>query len=78
MRRRTLVPVYRQIAMDVASKIANGYYLEGQKLYARSSLASQYNVSAETARRAISILSNMRIVDTAKGSGVIVLSCKIA
>lgn len=64
-------PVYQQIAADIASKIANGHYEVGEKIYARSVLASQYGVSAETARRAISILSDMDIVDTARGSGVV-------
>ena len=42
-------PVYQQIAADIASKIANGHYELGQKIYARSVLASQYGVSSETA-----------------------------
>ncbi|OOM13739.1 GntR family transcriptional regulator [Clostridium saccharobutylicum] len=71
-------PVYQQIAADIASKIANGHYEVGEKIYARSVLASQYGVSAETARRAISILSDMDIVDTARGSGVVIKSSENA
>ena len=71
-------PVYQQIAADIASKIANGHYELGQKIYARSVLASQYGVSSETARRAICILSDMDIVDTTKGSGVIIKSTENA
>ncbi len=71
-------PVYQQIAADIASKIANGYYELGSKIYARSVLASQYSVSPETARRAIAILSDMEIVDVTKGSGVIIRSCENA
>lgn len=71
-------PVYQQIAVDIASKIANGYYEVGEKMYTRSVLASQYGVSSETARRAICILSDMDIVDATKGSGVIITSSENA
>jgi len=67
-------PRYQQIAADVAAKIADGHYKVGDKIYARSSLASQYGVSSETARRAICVLSDLNIVDTSKGSGVTIRS----
>lgn len=67
-------PRYQQIAADIASKIADGQYQIGDKIYARSSLASQYGVSSETARRAICVLTDLDIVDTTKGSGVIIKS----
>lgn len=67
-------PRYQKIAADIASKIADKHYKVGEKIYARSSLASQYGVSAETARRAICILSDLEIVDTTKGSGVFIKS----
>lgn len=68
-------PVYQQIAVDIASKIISGHYSVGDKIYARSSLATQYGVSPETARRAILILQDMDIVDIVKGSGVVIKSC---
>ena len=68
------IPKYQQIAMDVAFKIVNKDYSVGDKIYARSSLASQYGVSSETARRAICVLTDLNIVDTTKGSGVIIKS----
>lgn len=67
-------PRYQKIAIDIASKIVDKHYQIGEKIYARSSLASQYAVSAETARRAISILSDLGIVETEKGSGVVIKS----
>jgi len=67
-------PRYQQIAADVAAKIVDGHYKFGDKSYARSSLASQYGVSSETARRAICVLSDLNIVDTSKGSGVTIKS----
>lgn len=76
MERKTQItnPRYQQIAMDIASKIVDKHYNIGDKIYARSSVASQYGVSSETARRAMCILSDLNIVDTTKGSGVIIKS----
>jgi K+/H+ antiporter YhaU regulatory subunit KhtT len=68
------IPRYQQIATDIASKIVEGHYKVGEKIYARSSLASQYGVSSETARRAICVLDDLDIVDTTKGSGVTIKS----
>lgn len=67
-------PRYQQIATDIAFKIVKGHYTVGEKIYARSSLASQYGVSSETARRAICVLDDLDIVDTTKGSGVVIKS----
>lgn len=71
---RVTSPRYQQIAADIASKIVNGHYQVGDKIYARSAIASQYSVSSETARRAISILTDLNIVETIKGSGVKIVS----
>lgn len=68
-------PKYQQIAADLAAKIAQGQYHVGEKIYARSALASQYGVSAETARRAICVLNDLQIVEVEKGSGVTIKSC---
>lgn len=67
-------PKYQKIAADIASKIVEGKYLIGEKIYARSSLASQYGVSSETARRAIAVLQDLEIVEATKGSGVVIKS----
>lgn len=67
-------PRYQQIAIDIAAKIVDKHYMVGDKIYARSSIASQYSVSSETARRAISILTDLNIVETTKGSGVLIKS----
>ncbi|PWJ50474.1 TrkA C-terminal domain-containing protein [Faecalicatena contorta] len=69
-----VLPVYQRIAADIAAKIVEKKYVVGEKIYSRSSIASQYSVSAETARRAICILSDLEIVSTTKGSGVTILS----
>ncbi|WP_233549479.1 TrkA C-terminal domain-containing protein [Lysinibacillus yapensis] len=67
-------PKYQKIAADIAAKIVEKKYLVGEKIYARSSLASQYGVSSETARRAIAVLQDLEIVETTKGSGVMIKS----
>lgn len=74
MKRKLRVPTYQKIAVDIASKIVEHQYVIGEKIYTRSTLASQYQVSSETARRAVSILSDLGIVETIKGSGVIINS----
>lgn len=66
--------VYQKIAADIAAKIVDKQYQIGEKIYARSTVSSQYGVSPETARRAICILSDMKIVETVKGSGVKIVS----
>ncbi|WP_332651336.1 TrkA C-terminal domain-containing protein [Lysinibacillus sp. 54212] len=67
-------PKYQIIAEDIATKIVEKKYIIGDKIYARSLLASQYGVSAETARRAIAVLQDLNIVEATKGSGVIITS----
>lgn len=65
---------YQQIAADIAAKIVDHQYQIGDKIYARSLIASQYSVSSETARKAIAILTDLEIVDTVRGSGVVIKS----
>lgn len=66
--------VYQKIALDIASKIVEGQLPIGEKLYARTSIANKYKVSPETARRAISVLADLEIVEVLQGSGVIIKS----
>ena len=73
-RQNIAISSYRKIAIDIAKSIVNGKYAEGQKLFGRSVLASQYKVSPETIRKAAHILKDMGIVDTEKGSGIEVIS----
>lgn len=67
-------PIYQKIAIDIASRVAAGDFQQGDKLYGRSVLSSQYNVSPETIRRAIILLSDMDIVEVTKGSGIFIKS----
>lgn len=68
------IPRYQQIAIDIATKIVNEEYEIDQKIYGRSSIAGQYGVSPETARRAFSILASLGIVSPEKGSGMVIKS----
>ena len=46
---QTVVPTqYLQIALDLARRIASGELPEGSRVYGRSMMASEYNVSPET------------------------------
>lgn len=58
----------------MAEKIANGWYQVGEKINARSTLASKYNVSPETARKAVNMLTDLGIVNIRQGSGTYVAS----
>ncbi len=65
---------YVSIALDIANKILNGEFKEEQKISGRSTLASMYNVSPETIRRAVVLLEEMKVVSSSRGSGIDVIS----
>ena len=80
MREMTVPAQYLQIAADVASRVAAGDLPEGERLFGRSVMASEYGVSPETIRRDLEKLEqeiqalylqimenpNMQAFDTAK------------
>ncbi|HML47787.1 MAG TPA: TrkA C-terminal domain-containing protein [Clostridia bacterium] len=72
------VSKYQEIAADFAEKLVEGAYKVGDRIYARSSLASTYGVSAETARRAVKLLADLGVLEVTGGSGVVVLSVEKA
>ena len=65
---------YLQIAKDLAGRIAREEFPEGGKLFGRSMLASEYNVSPETIRKALRLLADMKVVEVKPQSGARVLS----
>lgn len=67
-------PIYQQIAIDIANRIYSGEFEEGTRIYGRSTLAGEYNVSPETIRRAMILLQDTNIVDVSHGSGIEVRS----
>ncbi len=72
--KKVTMALYRQIAIDIAKNIAAGKYVQGDKLFGRSVLASHYRVSPETIRKAVFLLKDVGILQTEKGSGVEVVS----
>lgn len=69
---------YSQIALDLSHKIVKGELSIGERVYGRSTLASLYNVSPETIRRALTLLAEAGIVLVSQGSGVTILSKDLA
>lgn len=74
MRQAAASAQYLQIALDIATRIAKGELSEGKRIYGRSVMASEYNVSPETIRRALWLLSDMKVVEVKPQSGAVVLS----
>ncbi|WP_086349433.1 GntR family transcriptional regulator [Candidatus Enterococcus clewellii] len=68
------LPRYQQIAVEIAERIVEGRYNVGEKIHARSTLAGNFNVSAETARKAINVLVDLEIMEVRHGSGAYVVS----
>lgn len=69
---------YQVIAYQLAKKISQGELLEGAKLSGRSILASEYEVSSETVRKAVSILQRYGVVAVQDRSGIHILSKEAA
>ena len=74
MRQAVVPSQYLQIALDLATRIAQGELTEGSRIYGRSVLASEYGVSPETIRKALRLLADMKVVDVKPQSGAVVLS----
>lgn len=67
-------PIYAQISLDIAVRIARGDLKENSKISGRSLMASEYNVSPETIRRSFQLLEDMKIIEVIPGSGAIIKS----
>lgn len=70
----TRLPRYQQIAIEIAERIVDNRYQVGNKIHARSTLATTFGVSPETARKAVNILVDLNIMEVKHGSGVFVAS----
>jgi K+/H+ antiporter YhaU regulatory subunit KhtT len=71
-------PIYKKIALDMASRVYKGEFREGQRVHGRSTLAGEYNVSPETIRRAMRLLADMNVIAVSQGSGIHIVSRKNA
>lgn len=65
----TQEPTYRRVANEMRVWVADGLYKCGAKLPSEHTLASQFNVSRVTVRRALSELRHQGIVEGRQGSG---------
>ena len=74
MPKKNATPVYLQVAVDVAGRISRKELTVGQKLSGRTTLAGEYNVSPETIRKAMKLLSDVNIVEVKHGNGIHVFS----
>lgn len=74
MGKKNSTPVYLQIAVDVAGRVARDELVIGQKLSGRTTLAGEYNVSPETIRKAMKLLADVDIVEVKHGNGIYVSS----
>jgi K+/H+ antiporter YhaU regulatory subunit KhtT len=71
-------PMYHSIALDIAQRIVNNEFPVGSRISGRTLLASHYNVSSETIRKAIALLKDANIVSVSQGKEVVVLSIEEA
>jgi DNA-binding GntR family transcriptional regulator len=70
--RRSYEPAYMQLVNILRQQIAAGLLRSGDQLPSESQLSKLYKVSPMTVRRAINILVDQDVVDTAPGSGTFV------
>ena len=72
MFKQTKTPNYIKIAVDIAHRIINNEFIEGEKITGRTTLVSIYNVSPETIRRSLALLKDMNVVTINEKSGIII------
>lgn len=72
MFKQTKTPNYIKIAVDIAYRIVNNLFTEGEKITGRTTLVSIYNVSPETIRRSLALLKDMNVVTINEKSGIII------
>jgi len=72
--KKNTVPVFEQIAYELACKIKNDELAMHQKIRGRSIIASEFNVSGETVRKALALLEKNGVVDIKEQSGAYVKS----
>lgn len=74
MVRKSKTPNYIKIAVDIAHRITNNEFVEGQRITGRTTLVSIYNVSPETIRRSVALLKDMNVITINEKSGLIINS----
>jgi len=72
--KKNTVPVFEQIAYELACKMKNDELKYQQKIRGRSIIASEFSVSGETVRKALSLLEKNGVVSIKEQSGAYVKS----
>ena len=72
MSKQTKTPNYIKIAVDIAHRVVNNQFVQGEKITGRTTLVSIYNVSPETIRRSLALLKDMNVVTINEKSGIII------
>lgn len=70
----TRTPIWRSIADQLQSEIAQGLYPPGTKLPTEADLAMRFGVNRHTVRHALAALAEAGLVHARRGSGVFVAS----
>ncbi|WP_282120764.1 phosphonate metabolism transcriptional regulator PhnF [Ruegeria atlantica] len=65
-------PVWKSIALNLTSDIAEGRYNTGDRLPTEAQLAAKHGVNRHTVRRALSDLADQGLVHARRGAGVFV------
>jgi|HubBroStandDraft_4_1064222.scaffolds.fasta_scaffold110144_1 GntR family transcriptional regulator len=71
--RDSVVPVYEQIANAIAAQIESGELARGARVPSESTLTQRFEVSRDTARRAVELLRQRGLVETRSGKGSYVI-----
>ena len=66
------VPLYRQLAADLARRIQVGEYREGERLPSEPELAAQHQIGRPTVRQAPDVLVRKGLIERKRGSGTYV------
>lgn len=69
---RNFMPLFEQVATSLRGRIVSGKLAAGAKLPAEPALAAELGVSRRTARRALKILTEQRLICQMKGRGTFV------
>jgi GntR family transcriptional regulator len=75
--RNSFEPAYLQLVYLLKQQIASGILRAGDRLPSESQICKQYQISPMTVRRAINILADQDLVDTAQGRGTFVKPIKL-
>lgn len=70
----TKTPLWKSIALNVTSDIAEGRYKTGDRLPTEAQLAAKHGVNRHTVRRALSEMAEQGLVHARRGAGVFVLA----